>query len=108
MMGVAIFDINVPVVKTTSGLLFFTEHEAHIPDEQNCIRCGQCVEHCPMGLVPLELNIDVLRENSEMFVKHNGLECIECGSCSYICPAKRRLSQSIRTTRRVELAKRKK
>jgi electron transport complex protein RnfC len=108
MMGVAIFDINVPVVKTTSGVLFLTENEAHIPEEQNCIRCGQCVEHCPMGLIPTELNTDVLRENSEMFIKHNGLECIECGSCSYICPAKRRLSQAIRTTRRAELAKRKK
>jgi electron transport complex protein RnfC len=108
MMGVAIFDINVPIVKTTSGVLFLTENEAHIPEEQNCIRCGQCVEHCPMGLIPTELNIDVLRENSEMFIKHNGLECIECGSCSYICPAKRRLSQAIRTTRRAELAKRKK
>jgi electron transport complex protein RnfC len=108
MMGVAIFDINVPVVKTTSGVLFLTEDEAYIPPEQNCIRCGQCVEHCPAGLLPLELNTDVLRENSAMFLKHNGLECIECGSCSYICPAKRRLAQSIRTTRRVELAKQKK
>ena len=108
MMGVAIYDINVPVVKTTSGVLFLTEEEAYIPPEQNCIRCGQCVEHCPAGLLPLELNTDVLRENSAMFLKHNGLECIECGSCSYICPAKRRLAQSIRTTRRVELAKQKK
>jgi electron transport complex protein RnfC len=108
MMGTAIFDINVPIVKTTSGVLFLTEDEARIPPEQNCIRCGLCVEHCPMGLIPTELNTDVLRENSEMFIKHNGLECIECGSCSYICPAKRRLSQAIRTTRRAELAKRKK
>jgi len=108
MMGVAIFDIDVPVVKTTSGILFLTEDEARIPPEESCIRCGQCVEHCPSGLIPIELNTDVLRENSEAFIKHNGLDCIECGSCSYICPAKRRLSQSIRTTRRVELAKRKK
>jgi electron transport complex protein RnfC len=108
MMGVAIFDINVPIVKTTSGVLFLTEKEAHIPPEQNCIRCGQCLEHCPAGLIPIELNTDILRENSELFLKHNGLDCIECGSCSYICPANRRLSQSIRTTRRVELAKKKK
>ncbi|MCL2599761.1 MAG: electron transport complex subunit RsxC [Treponema sp.] len=108
MMGVAIFDIDVPVVKTTSGILFLTEDEARIPPEVSCIRCGQCVEHCPSGLIPIELNTDVLRENSEAFLKHNGLDCIECGSCSYICPAKRRLSQSIRTTRRVELAKLKK
>ena len=107
MMGVAIFDINVPIVKTTSGVLFLTDSEAFIPPEQNCIRCGQCVDHCPVGLIPTELNSDILRENSAMFLKHNGLDCIECGSCSYICPAKRRLSQAIRTTRRVELAKQK-
>ena len=105
MMGTAIFDLNVPVVKTTGGVIFMTEEEAYIPPEENCIRCGSCVEHCPIGLIPIELNTDVLRENSENFLKHNGLECIECGSCSYICPAKRRLSQSIRTVRRVELAK---
>jgi len=108
MMGAAIFDIDVPVVKTTSGMLFLTEDEARLPPEESCIRCGQCVEHCPAGLIPIELNTDVLRENGEAFIRHSGLDCIECGSCSYICPAKRRLSQSIRTTRRVELAKLKK
>jgi len=105
MMGTAIFDLDVPVVKTTGGVIFMTDSEAYIPPEENCIRCGSCVEHCPIGLIPIELNTDILRENSENFLKHNGLECIECGSCSYICPAKRRLSQSIRTVRRVELAK---
>jgi len=106
MMGVAIFDTEVPIVKTTSGVLFFTEEEARIPPEQNCIRCGTCVEHCPSGLIPTELNTDILKESGELFIKHNGLDCIECGSCSYICPAKRRLSQAIRTFRRVQLAKR--
>ena len=105
MMGTAIFDTDVPIVKTTGGVLFLTEEEAYIPPEKNCIRCGQCVEHCPTGLIPTELNADILKEDGEAFVKHNGLECIECGSCSYICPAKRRLSQAIRTIRRVELAK---
>ena len=105
MMGTAIFDTDVPIVKTTSGVLFLTEEEAHIPPERNCIRCGSCVEHCPTGLIPTELNADILKEDGESFVKHNGLDCIECGSCSYICPAKRRLSQAIRTIRRVELAK---
>jgi len=107
MMGVAIFDTDVPIVKTTSGVLFFTEEEAHIPPERNCIRCGSCVEHCPTGLIPTELNADILKEDGEAFVRHNGLDCIECGSCSYICPAKRRLAQAIRTIRRVELAKQK-
>jgi len=105
MMGTAIFDTDVPIVKTTEGVLFLTEDEAHIPHERNCIRCGKCVECCPSGLIPTELNADILKEDSEAFVKHNGLDCIECGSCSYICPAKRRLSQAIRTIRRVELSK---
>ena len=107
MMGVAIFDTDVPIVKTTSGVLFLTEEEAHIPPERNCIRCGSCVEHCPTGLIPTELNADILKEDGEAFVRHNGLDYIECGSCSYICPAKRRLAQAIRTIRRVELAKQK-
>ena len=105
LMGVAIFDTDVPIVKTTAGVLFLTEEEAHIPPERNCIRCGSCVECCPAGLIPTELNADILREDGEAFVAHNGLDCIECGSCSYICPAKRRLSQAIRTIRRVELKK---
>jgi len=105
MMGVAIFDTEVPIVKTTEGVIFLTEEEAYIPPERNCIRCGHCVERCPAGLIPTELNADILREDSNAFIKHNGLDCIECGSCSYICPAKRRLSQAIRTIRRVELAK---
>jgi len=105
MMGTAIFDTDVPIVKTTEGVLFLTEEEAHIPHERNCIRCGRCVERCPSGLIPTELNADILKEDGEAFIKHNGLDCIECGSCSYICPAKRRLSQAIRTIRRVELSK---
>jgi len=107
LMGTAIFDTEVPIVKTSGGVLFLTEEEARIPPERNCIRCGACVEYCPMGLIPTELNADILKEDGEAFVRHNGLECIECGSCSYICPAKRRLAQAIRTIRRVELAKRK-
>ncbi|MCL2381400.1 MAG: electron transport complex subunit RsxC [Treponema sp.] len=106
MMGVAVFDTDIPVIKTTEGVLFLTAEEAYIPPERNCIRCGSCVERCPSGLIPTELNADILKEDSEAFVRHNGLDCIECGSCSYICPAKRRLSQAIRTIRRVELKKR--
>jgi len=105
MMGTAIFDIDVPIEKTTTGVLFLSREETYIPHEENCIRCGQCVECCPMGLIPTELNTDILNEDSAMFIRHNGLECIECGSCSYICPAKRRLSQAIRTIRRAELEK---
>ncbi len=107
MMGVANFDLDVPMVKTSSAFIFYTEKEAELPPEQNCIRCGRCVEHCPIGLMPLDLNYYVLSGDMDTFKKYNGLDCIECGSCSYVCPANRHLAQSIRATRRELMSKRK-
>ncbi len=107
MMGVAMFDLDIPVIKTSSAIICFTEEEAHLPDELNCIRCGKCVEHCPAGLLPLDLNQYVLRNDMESFEKMRGKDCIECGSCSYVCPAKRHLAHSIRSARRTLLAKKK-
>ena len=97
--------MDVASVKTTSGLLCFTKDEAYIPEERNCIRCGKCVEHCPMGLMPFMLNAFAIKGDGEGFVKHHGLDCIECGSCSYECPAKRQLAQSIRATKKIEAGK---
>ena len=104
MMGPAMFDIDVPVIKTSSALLCLTRKSAEIPPASNCIRCGKCVEACPMGLMPTELYYDAIEKDYEAFDKHNGLDCIECGSCSYICPAKRHLSQVLRATKREVMA----
>ncbi|MCL1863106.1 MAG: electron transport complex subunit RsxC [Defluviitaleaceae bacterium] len=106
MMGVAHYTLDVPVIKTSSALLFFTEEESRVSDERNCFRCGKCVDHCPMGLLPLDLNKYVLANKIELFKKYNGMDCIECACCSYTCPAKRHLSQSISTVRRELLAAR--
>ncbi len=108
MMGVAVYSLDIPIIKTSSAILCFTEKAAVLPPENNCIRCGKCVEHCPMGLMPLELNSDIMADDMESFEKHHGLDCIECGSCSYICPAKRHLAQSIRTAKRNVMAMKKK
>ena len=105
MMGPTLYTLDVASVKTTSGLLCFTKDEAYIPEERNCIRCGKCVEHCPMGLMPFMLNAFAIKGDGEGFVKHHGLDCIECGSCSYECPAKRQLAQSIRATKKIEAGK---
>lgn len=105
MMGVALYSLDVPIVKTSGGILCFTEKEAYVPAEKNCIRCSRCVDICPMGLLPLELNKAVLNRNIDEFKAKNGMDCIECGSCSYVCPAKRHLAQSIRSTRRQNLKK---
>ncbi len=108
MMGVAMFDLDIPIIKTSSAILAFNEEEANLPQERNCIRCGKCVEHCPVGLMPLELNKNVIYKEDDLFKKNNGLDCIECGSCSFICPAKRHLAQSIRAFKRIMLTKPKK
>ncbi len=105
MMGIALHDTEVPVTKTTSGILCLTKKAAEIPPESNCIRCGKCVEHCPMGLMPLYLNSDTLAGDDDAFIAHHGIDCIECGSCSFICPAKRQLAQSIRVNKRAVMAK---
>ena len=105
MMGPTLFTLDVATVKTSSALLCLTKEEAFIPPESNCIRCGKCVDHCPMGLMPFMLNQFAIRGDGESFVKHHGLDCIECGSCSFECPAKRQLAQSIRATKKIEAGK---
>lgn len=105
MMGPSMYTLDCATVKTSSALLCFTEEEARIPEESNCIRCAKCIDHCPMGLMPATLNALILRSDGEGFVANNGLDCIECGSCSYICPAKRQLAQSIRAEKKVQMGK---
>ncbi len=108
MMGVAAFSTDIPIIKTSAAFLFFSEKEARIPPERNCIRCGKCVHYCPIGLLPLELNQAAIASDFDLFAKYNGADCIECGCCSYVCPSKRHLAQSIRAYRRELLARRKK
>lgn len=108
MMGIAVYSLDVPIIKTSSAILCLTKDEAILPEESNCIRCGKCVGVCPMGLMPLELNSDVIAKDYDAFDKNHGLDCIECGSCSYVCPAKRHLAQSIRVTKRAVMAMKKK
>ena len=100
MMGVAQFRLNVPVIKGTSAILALTEKEAQIPEEENCIRCGKCIEHCPMNLMPLYLQQYALKDDMESCEKYNVTSCIECGCCSYGCPSKRQLVQTIRIAKR--------
>lgn len=101
MMGMAISDINIPVVKGTSAILCFTKEEVARDTTTNCIQCGKCVSACPMHLVPNMLHRYALHEHYDKFADYYGMDCIECGCCSYTCPAKRDLVQSIRTAKTV-------
>ena len=96
MMGIAGVSLDIPVVKGTSGLLVFSEKASHMPTESMCIRCGRCVNACPMHLMPTTLDLYSRLGDLETLQKYNIMNCMECGSCTYVCPAKRYLVQSIR------------
>ncbi len=108
MMGIALFDMDVPIIKGSSAILCLSKKQTVIEKESACIRCRKCIQACPMYLMPLELNKYAIHNEDDFFVKFKGLECMECGSCSYVCPAKRHLTQSIKTKKRSILANRKK
>jgi electron transport complex protein RnfC len=108
MMGLSLRSIDVPVVKGTSGILALTEKNAFIANETACIRCGRCVEACPMGVRPYHLNPLVLARDYKRFEEDGGMNCIECGSCTYVCPAHRHLTQSCRDGKATVMAERRK
>lgn len=108
MMGFALFDLDVPTTKTASALLCMTEDDVSDMEPGPCINCGRCVEACPSRIVPSRLSDYAQNYNEEAFLSYNGMECCECGCCSYVCPAKRPLTQSIKSMRKMQLAKKKK
>lgn len=108
MMGMAISTLEVPVIKGSSGILCLTAKQAVLPEESSCIRCGRCVEACPMFLVPSAIDSLGRRKEYEAFEEEHGMDCIECGSCTFVCPAKRHLIQSIRTSKKTVLANKRK
>lgn len=87
MMGTSAVNINAPITKLTSGILLLSDKISHKPMETDCIRCGKCVDVCPVGLRPF-LIAQYTRNNMIDELKDiNVLDCIECGSCAYTCPA---------------------
>ncbi|MGD8174681.1 electron transport complex subunit RsxC [Marinimicrobium sp. ARAG 43.8] len=88
MMGFALPDPTVPVIKTTNCILAPTKKELPPPlPAQACIRCGLCAEACPASLLPQQLLWYAQSEDYEKLEAHNLFDCIECGACSYVCPS---------------------
>ncbi|MCR5508649.1 MAG: electron transport complex subunit RsxC [Lachnospiraceae bacterium] len=108
MMGFAMFDLDVPIIKTSSAITCFLKDDVAGCKPTNCINCGRCAEVCPGRVIPARLADYAEAGDEERFLEYNGMECCECGCCSYICPAKRQLTQSIKTMRKLLLAKKKK
>lgn len=96
MMGIAQYTDQVPVIKSTTGIILLTENEASLMRESSCIRCGACVRECPVGLMPCLINLASEKENWALAKNYGSMDCIECGICSYVCPSYRKIVHSIK------------
>ena len=93
MMGIAVPDLEQPIVKNNNAIIALNEKDATPAEETDCIRCGKCVYACPLNLMPAALEKAYDARNAESLVAHDVNLCMNCGCCSYVCPAKRNLAQ---------------
>mgnify|MGYP005755752343 FL=1 len=96
MMGIALTDDSMPVLKQNNAILAFDENDAKLAKETDCIRCGKCLKSCPMSLMPEAIAGCVKRGDVSGLEKLNVMTCMECGSCAFNCPAHKHLVQTIR------------
>src|SRR5690606_32835231 len=96
MMGRAISSVDIPIAKATSGILLIPREESKRTQVYNCLRCGKCVEVCPMGLSPYYLMSLGQRGDVDKAAEEHILDCIECGSCSFVCPSNRHILDWLR------------
>ncbi|MFH0824883.1 MAG: electron transport complex subunit RsxC [Pseudomonadota bacterium] len=96
MMGFSVSTLDVPITKTTSGVLFLNRSETDLSSHGPCIHCGWCLDACPMGLAPKEIGVYVEAGKGRLTERFGVMECFECGCCAFICPAKRPLVQFVR------------
>ncbi len=96
MMGIAMFSDEMPIQKQTNALLALSAKKAALPTVTDCIRCARCMTTCPMGLAPMQVEQAMAARDNEKLARLGVMSCMECGCCSYGCPAKRPLVQSMR------------
>ena len=100
MMGFTLPSLDVPLIKTSNCLLASTRQELPAPPPaMPCIRCGDCAEACPAGLLPQQLHFFALGQQHDQLKAHNLFDCIECGACAYVCPSSIPLVQYYRAAK---------
>lgn len=96
MMGISQYSLEVPVIKGTSGIVALRKEDSYNYNHRQCIRCGRCVDVCPVFLMPYEISLASEYNKFELAEKLNVFDCIECGACAYVCPATRHMVHLIR------------
>jgi len=97
MMGFAVSSLDRPITKGTSGITVLSHEEIKKETETVCVRCGRCVDACPMNLVPTKLAMASRLKDLNLARQYSIMACFECGSCAYVCPAALPLVQLIRS-----------
>ena len=105
MTGLCAADLEATATKATNGIIAFDEQQAKAMIESACIRCARCVHVCPIGLHPYQMRADLDKHDLEAAKQHGLLDCVLCGACSYICPARRYLTSSYKAAREELAAK---
>ena len=95
MMGTCVADLSQLILKNNNAVLAFSEKLARLPKKTNCIHCGRCVNACPLGLAAKDIVKAYDNGNVELLQELNADLCMSCGTCSFVCPAKRPLAPSI-------------
>jgi Na+-translocating ferredoxin:NAD+ oxidoreductase subunit C len=106
MMGMSQYTLDVPVIKGTSGITVLPKNEVSTKPYGPCIRCGRCIDACPMKLQPSYLGLYIEKGHYEDAKAYNLMDCFECGSCTFVCPANRPMVQWVKKAKK-ELAKKK-
>lgn len=106
MMGMSQYTLDVPVIKGTSGILVLPKSEVSTKSYGPCIRCARCIDACPMKLQPSYIGIYIEKGRYEDAKEYNLMDCFECGSCTFVCPANRPMVQWVKKAKK-ELAKKK-
>lgn len=93
MMGIPVIDLEAPIIKNNNAILALSKEMSTAPETTACIRCGKCINICPMNLMPAKLERAYDNRNVELLNELHLNLCINCGCCTFICPAKRHLAQ---------------
>jgi electron transport complex protein RnfC len=96
MMGFSLGSLDIPITKGTSGIVALTDEDVRRTEETTCVRCGRCVDVCPLNLVPTRLALASRHKNWDMARRYYLTACMECGCCAYVCPASIPLVQLMR------------